>query len=41
MDDFIKSVKTDDEAKDVFANVTECLKISGFELKKWSAILTL
>ena len=35
MDDFIKSVKTNDEAKDVFANVTECLKLSGFELKKW------
>ena len=35
MDDFIKSVKTDDEAKEVFANVTECLKLSGFELKKW------
>ena len=34
MDDFIKSVKTDDEAKEVFANVTECLKLSGFELKK-------
>ena len=33
MDDFIKSVKTDDEAKEVFANVTECLKLSDLELK--------
>ena len=35
MDDFIKSVKTDKEAIEVFSNVVNCLKNGGFDLRKW------
>ena len=35
MDDFIKSLNSTAMAKKIFTELVQCLKLRGFELKKW------